>query len=286
MTLSHLPAFSGLSVRLPVGLWIDGARLRDASIRVLSGADEEMVGDASRWSSSAAQVTGLLAAAVTRLGSLAPISPEHIQALTVLDRDVLLIAMRQLLFGDRIQSTIVCPNADCGKKMDLDFRLSDLPVPDRSDAAPEYEVTLDGQPFRYRLPNGGDQEAVASLVKADPDRAEQSLAQRCVEGDDTLSADQLAALREDMANHDPQLETEFGVHCPECGNDFSVHFDVQDFLLREIAGTHLELYRQVHTLAWYYHWSESEILAMPSQKRHIYLDLLADLIGELEEARA
>jgi hypothetical protein len=286
VTLSRLPAFSGLSVRLPVGLWIDGVRQRDVSIRALSGADEELIGDAARWPSSAVQVTALLTAAVTRLGPLAPISPGHIQALTVLDRDVLLIALRQLLFGDRIQSTVNCPHAECGRKIDLDFRLSELPIPDRSDAAPEYELVIEGQSFHYRLPNGGDQEAIASIVQAEPDRAEQLLMQRCVEGGEALTADQQATLREDMARHDPQLETESDVHCPECGNDFSVHFDIQDFLLREIAGAHLELYQQVHTLAWYYHWSEAEILAMPYQKRHIYLDLLADLISELEEARA
>jgi hypothetical protein len=32
-----------------------------------------------------------------------------------------------------------------------------------------------------------------------------------------------------------------------------------------------ELYDEVHTLAWHYHWSEAEILALPRVRRQLYL---------------
>ncbi|HEX7048849.1 MAG TPA: hypothetical protein VF188_01455 [Longimicrobiales bacterium] len=35
------------------------------------------------------------------------------------------------------------------------------------------------------------------------------------------------------------------------------------------------LYREVHHLAFHYHWSEAEILAMTRSKRQRYLSLLA-----------
>ncbi len=286
MNVSRSPDLSGMTMRLPVGVWVEGVRYREASLRALSGSDEETIGDASSWPSPAARVTALLTAAVMRIGALAPIDVEQIRALTVLDRDAVLIALRQRLFGDRIQSTIICPNAECGKPIDLDFRLSDLPVPDRSGDTRRYEFTIDGRSVAYRLPDGGDQEAAAGLVGTAVDQAEQIILRRCVENFDELSADQVAALHAEMARRDPQLDDEFDAHCPECGRDFGVHFDIQDFLLREISGTRLQLYRQVHTLAWYYHWSEAEILAMPFQKRHIYLDLLSDLVSEIAEARA
>ncbi len=285
MNVSRSPDFSGMTVRLPVGLWVEDVRHREVSLRALNGLDEETIGEASVWTSPAARVTALLAATVTRIGTLAPIEVEHIRALTVLDRDVLLIALRQSLSGDRIQSTIVCPNDKCGKPIDLDFRLSDLPVPDRADDALRYEFAVDGRKFAYRLPNGGDQEAAAGLAGADVAQAEQIILRLCVENFDALAVDQVAALQEEMAHRDPQLATEFDAHCPECGRDFGVHFDIQDFLLREISGTRLQLYRQVHTLAWYYHWSEAEILAMPFQKRHIYLNLLSDLVSDIEGAQ-
>ena len=281
MSARSLP---GTIVRLPIGLWTFGERHRDASLRPLSGAEEEAIGDASRWPVLAGRVSALLSLVVTRIGSVSPIELEHVRALAVLDRDVLMLALRQQLFGDRVQATIDCPQ--CDDKIDLDFRLSDLPIPDRASDAPRYEAAIDGQTIAYRLPNGGDQEAAAVWIGSDPERAERTILQRCVEQLDRLSPDQITALRDEMARRDPQLIDEFDAHCPECGGDFNVHFDIQDFLLREIATASAQLYRQVHTLAWYYHWSETEILAMSLRKRRIYLDLLADTIDELTEARA
>jgi hypothetical protein len=274
----------GTLVRLPIGVWVDGVRHCEAALRPLSGVEEEAVGDASLWPTLASRVSALLALVVTRIGSVAPIDLDRIRALAVLDRDVLMLALRQQLFGDRVQTTISCPQ--CGDKIDLDFHLSDLPIPDRSHDTPRYEFAIDRQTIAYRLPNGGDQEAAAVWIGSDPDRAERTILQRCVDQLDRLSPDQIAALRDEMARRDPQLIDEFDAHCPECGGDFTVHFDIQDFVLREIAGASAQLYRQVHTLAWYYHWSETEILAMPLRKRRIYLDLLTDTIDELTEAHA
>src|SRR6266498_3690960 len=126
--LSH--SLPGTTVRLPIGMWSAGVRHCEAALRPLSGAEEEAIGDASRWPALASRVSALLVLVVTRIGSLAPLDLEHVRALAVLDRDVLMLALRQQLFGDRVQTTIDCPQ--CGDKIDLDFRLSDLPIPDRS----------------------------------------------------------------------------------------------------------------------------------------------------------
>jgi hypothetical protein len=273
-------------VHLPVGLWVDGTRQQDASIHDLTGHDEEMTGDASRWPSPAARVSALLAATVSRIGCLVPVDLDQVRALTVLDRDILLMALRQRLFGDRIQSTVRCPNGNCGKLVDIEFRLGDLPLPERSDSDPRYAFEVDGKMVTYRLPNGWDQESVAEIARGDPTLAGQYILRRCIDDPEELSAEQLDRLGKVMASRDPQLDTDFDAHCPECGQDFMVHFDIQDFLLREISGASRQLYRQVHTLAWYYHWSEAEILSLPLQKRHIYLDLLSDLVSEFEGAAA
>ena len=45
--------------------------------------------------------------------------------------------------------------------------------------------------------------------------------------------------------------------------------------------TATSLYREVHYLAYHYHWSESEIMAMTRDKRHTYIDVLADEIDGL-----
>jgi hypothetical protein len=273
------------NMQLPVGLWVEGIKQSEISIRALSGRDEEAIGDEALWHSPAAQVSALLAATITRIGDLAPVKLEHVHSMTVLDRDIALIGLHLHLFGDRIQSTVKCPNIECGKPIDIDFCLSELPIPDRNDAAPQYVFIVDGKNITYRLPTGIDQEVVSDLARNNNDQAAQTILERCVEHFNTLSPEQVIALQEEMARRDPQLDTDFNAHCPECGKDFTLHFDIQDFLLRKISGARQRLYQQVHTLAWYYHWSEAEIMTLPFQKRQIYINLLSDLISEIEEAR-
>jgi hypothetical protein len=44
---------------------------------------------------------------------------------------------------------------------------------------------------------------------------------------------------------------------------------------------HIEnIYREVHMLAFYYHWSESDILGMNQRKRGRYLELLDETLKE------
>jgi hypothetical protein len=58
-----------------------------------------------------------------------------------------------------------------------------------------------------------------------------------------------------------------------------VPFDLQRFFFGELRTDSELLYRQVHYLAYHYHWAEPEIMAMPRTKRQKYIELLA---GEIE----
>ena len=61
-------------------------------------------------------------------------------------------------------------------------------------------------------------------------------------------------------------------------------FEIQDFFLGELR-TYLELlFRETHYLAFHYHWSEQEILAMPKIKRRKYIEILADEIQRINNA--
>ena len=83
-----------------------------------------------------------------------------------------------------------------------------------------------------------------------------------------------------MEQLDPQAELRMEVSCPECGESFPALLDAAAFLLQEI-GQHAEhLYRQIHSLALHYHWSEAEILDLSPVKRRRYLELLADSLSE------
>lgn len=77
---------------------------------------------------------------------------------------------------------------------------------------------------------------------------------------------------------------ELEVNCPECSEMFQVPFDLTGFFFSQLrSGLHM-LYREVHSLAFHYHWSETDILDMPREKRHMYIDILADEIERMNEA--
>jgi hypothetical protein len=44
------------------------------------------------------------------------------------------------------------------------------------------------------------------------------------------------------------------------------------------------LYREIHYLAYHYHWSEREIMDMTRDKRRKYIEVLADEIERLNNA--
>jgi len=83
-----------------------------------------------------------------------------------------------------------------------------------------------------------------------------------------------------MAELDPQAELLLNLSCPVCGHAFSTVFDTATFLFQELARRAGNLYREVHLLAFHYHWSEAEIMGMTAAKRHRYLDLLVDALSE------
>jgi len=65
----------------------------------------------------------------------------------------------------------------------------------------------------------------------------------------------------------PWVVTELAASCPACGGTHPVALDPYVIMRRSAS----ELYDEVHTLAWYYHWSEAEILVLPRARRQLYL---------------
>ena len=79
----------------------------------------------------------------------------------------------------------------------------------------------------------------------------------------------------------PKVEQAMDATCAECGRTFTVPFDIQRFFFGELRTDDDVLYHEVHYLAYHYHWSEREIMAMTRDKRHKYIDVLAGAIEGL-----
>jgi hypothetical protein len=72
----------------------------------------------------------------------------------------------------------------------------------------------------------------------------------------------------------PSLSDTLQGQCPECGMTVDVYFDIQQFVLRELANQASSIYEDVHLLAKYYHWTQAEILSLPHSRRTRYTELL------------
>ena len=77
-----------------------------------------------------------------------------------------------------------------------------------------------------------------------------------------------------MAELDAQAELTLNIACPACGGAFTTVFDTAGYLFQELQAATRHLDREVHLLAYHYHWSPSEILALSPRRRHRYLALL------------
>jgi hypothetical protein len=288
-------------VRLPAG-WLDdaGNAHRDAILRPVCGADEEWLYGLPLAAPEAGVITGLLTRCVPRIGPVEP-TDETVRALPVGDREWLILRLWQLTFGNRVELVLRCPRASCDARMDVEFALDEVPAGESPQRA-EYEFEREGVRVRFRLPRGGDLEALGRAgtgAASDDERATVLLA-RCVlgiegggaDGDGAAdpasllgaAGDLRAALAAQIERQSAAVEREFAARCPECERDFSGAFDPILAFLSEMLRRRAEFERDVHLLGLHYHWPLSEILAMARPRRRRYVRLLLDQLEPVPAA--
>ena len=271
-------------VTLPGGRWSDGARHQVATLRPLSGWDEEAALEAGA-EPAAHRVTALLARCVLTLEGRA-VNAETIRRLGVGDREALLWHLRRATVGENVEAVVGCPG--CGEKLDLDLRVGDLLQAPYETWDAQVTERLGGREVTFRVPTGADQERVAVQARTDPSAAAAALLAGCVVSIDgaglapggALDEEVAAALSARLAELDPQAEAVLSVTCPACGDAFTTPLDAAGFVFEEIARRGRHLLREVHALAWYYHWSEAEILGMTATRRQRYLALIDEALEQ------
>jgi hypothetical protein len=170
--------------------------------------------------------------------------------------------------------------------MEIDLKVSDLLLPPYTNSKAVYETTINDNKVayqvRFRLPTGGDQEETVSVVRTDLDAAVDLLVNRCVERV-TIENGRIAEVHpRSIVDHlsrvmfelDPQAEMKLDLACPYCNQSCSAFLDASTFFSQEVTAASKHLFKEVHVLAYYYHWSENEILGMTTTRRHRYLALL------------
>jgi hypothetical protein len=282
---------------LPGGYWDPNGQLHRAfELAALNGRDEEHL--AAAGAPPATLVTELLSRRVRRIGDISPVPPEVARQLLVADRNYLLLRLRQATFGDRVRANLFCPWPDCGEHVSVDFSIADLPVEQAAHRAPLHTMTLcardDGPPtdVTFRLPNGADQEEVSALLASNEAAALTVLLSRCItrigphESPDepriaALPATARADIERRMEELAPKVGQAMDITCAECGRGFTAPFDIQRFFFGDLRTDDDLLYREVHYLAYHYHWGEDEIMQLTRDKRQKYIEVLADAIEGL-----
>ncbi len=218
----------------------------------------------------------ILVAACPELGAHA------LADLTVGQRDALLLEVRQLTFGPRLDATTRCPA--CAELLEFALQTDDLRLPG-VEAAGQGDGTItwtDGQArVVYRLPRVSDLVAIADL--STPQAALSALLERCVlvaavDGAEVpvhaLAPEVVEELAAEMAGRDPQADLQLALTCPACGHGWQAPFDIAAFLWAEIAAAAKRLLREVHLLACTYGWREADILALSAWRRQAYLEMI------------
>lgn len=192
------------------------------------------------------------------------LTPAELGSLPVGQRDVKLIQLRELMFGPRLACVSACPQ--CGEEVEMEFSTRDL----AGGPAPENGF-IDGA-ARFRLPNTLD--LIAACQAGSPEAGRSLLVERCIEGAASLPEPTLAVVLTEMEQADPQARMELDVSCPVCRTSWLELFDIVPFLWRELEAQAKRIFREVHTLASVYGWSEHDILAMSMWRRQLYMAMV------------
>ena len=289
---------------LPGGYFdAEGGLHRLVELSPLSGREEECLADHLQ-KANASLVTRVLSRCVKRLGEFSPVSEDMVRNLLVADRQFLLLKLRELTFGELIQATIHCPWPNCGTRVDIDFSTHDIPIRESEEKGPTFTMHLSSEALMksecdvsqnevvFRLPNGEDQEALAPLLEKNEATALTSLFTRCIKQIGSMAGQtpdmihQLSPLarmeiEQRMEALAPKIDLTLGANCPNCHRDFTMPFDLQQFFFGEWQTSHELLCREVHYLAYHYHWSEKEIMEFPREKRRKYIEVLAEEIERI-----
>jgi len=206
--------------------------------------------------------------------------PEQLKELPIGRRDEYLLEIREVLFGSRLDCLTTCPT--CSERLEIEFDIAQLrTAPSISDPTKIHALVEADCEVEFRLPTTADLLGIASL--ADATLARRALFERCVQkarrnGVPIPATDVpdevvlVTAAR--MAEIDPQADIQIALTCLACSQQWSAAFDIASYLWIEINAWAIRILREVHLLASTYGWRESDILALSSMRRQLYLEMI------------
>jgi len=258
---------------LPGGLPFAGSLRRDFAFRPIDGRLELQLADVLDAAESTPEaVSGALMAS---LASLCGAAPERaaVDALCVADRQFLMRHLASLLTRHSGWFEAACSH--CSARFDFPLDPLALPAKPAGEGFPVARVRIGQRQVRLRVPSGGDQIRVVGLPEAGRREALLRGLELIEAGTASglpgrLGPEQMARCEAALEAVAPELACQVLAECPDCGGQNRVEVDPYRVLAHDPDQT----LQDVHRLAWYYHWAEAEILAMPRARRARYLQLI------------
>jgi hypothetical protein len=208
------------------------------------------------------------------------LSLQQLRELPIGQRDLRLMAVREALFGQRLDCLTSCPA--CRERLELTFDIAQLrTTPHEAGVMETYSLATGDYEIQFRLPNSADLSHIAGL--SDAAEARRSLFERCVhqasrEGVPMVAGELpeeiLQAAADRMAEIDPQADMQIALTCPACAQQWSAPFDIASYMWTEIHAWAVRLLHEIHRLASAYGWHEADILALSPMRRQFYLELI------------
>jgi hypothetical protein len=272
-----------------------GKWIRRAAVRRLTGHDEQALAELPADTPVHSRVIALLERMVSfeddadgdDVSAAATDAASVLKKLSLGDRALLLLTARKLIIGDNLSCTTSCPSCEMAMSLDISVEAIIMRAEDRELSMENYELKASGfSSLRVRPLTAEDQDMLVIKKGSGPDALAQELAKACIVRSESalpeiLPESLLEAISSRLDEIDPLSNINLRLLCPECGHGFLASLPVEDFVLGELGMTGGQLEREVHWLAFNYHWTEDQILSLPSAKRKRYVELVnATLAGE------
>jgi DNA-directed RNA polymerase subunit RPC12/RpoP len=159
----------------------------------------------------------------------------------------------------------------CGLNFEISLTLNELLEVGRGANCREVRVKVGTEVRRFRRPTGRDQlNWLAQKYEDEADCATAMIASLALDDTDVPEVE----LESVFDEFDPLLRAPLTAACPDCGDAGEHEIDVAGIALSRLQQSQKVLLATVDLLASRYHWSESEIFAVPEWRRAHYLQML------------
>ncbi|HHI92404.1 MAG TPA: hypothetical protein ENK04_02650 [Gammaproteobacteria bacterium] len=259
---------------LPGGLPTRRGVERRVRFKQLTGHTELALIELDKNLSRPSYASSVLTLTLDSIGDQA-VDRECVMSLCVADCQFLMLRLSAMLAGEQQWLKVTCSH--CDAFFDVDFRRNELPVKEAGQGFPYTTLSLEAGEAELRVPTAADQcevaklhehEAMWHMLRCSIQRIDHTLPALPLIRN--LSGVDIAAIDQALDAVSPAVCNELLVVCPECDGEQSTRLD--HYKLSGLDGN--AIYDDIHTLAMYYHWSETAILDMTRARRYKYLELI------------